>query len=85
MMMTPIKGPDIEKYISKCSVCETPTKVMAMHSQTINVPDCPQNWEFLWAGYSFIMVHTLKHFNQKQFSLETVMSVSLYFLSITLF
>jgi hypothetical protein len=26
MMMTPIKGPDIERYISKCSVCETPTK-----------------------------------------------------------
>ena len=26
VMMTPIKGPDIEKYISKCTVCETPTK-----------------------------------------------------------
>jgi hypothetical protein len=26
MMMTPIKGQDIERYISKCAVCETPTK-----------------------------------------------------------
>ena len=56
MMMTPIKGPDMEKYISKCAVCETPTKVITMHSQTINVPECPENWSFLWAGYSFIMV-----------------------------
>ena len=64
MMMTPIKGPDIEKYVSKCSVCETPTKVMAMHSQTINVPDCPENWEYLWAGYSFIMVSRIFCFFQ---------------------
>jgi collagen type IV alpha len=56
MMMTPIKGPDIEKYISKCAVCETPTKVLALHSQTMNVPDCPENWEYMWEGYSFVMV-----------------------------
>ena len=56
MMMTPIKGPDIEKYISKCAVCETPTRVLALHSQTMNIPDCPENWEYLWEGYSFIMV-----------------------------
>jgi len=57
MMMTPIKGPDIEKYISKCAVCETPTKVVALHSQSMNVPDCPENWVYLWQGYSFLM-HT---------------------------
>lgn len=27
MMMTPIVGQDIRKYISRCSVCETPTQV----------------------------------------------------------
>ena len=58
MMMTPIKGPDIEKYISKCAVCETPTKVLALHSQTMNVPDCPENWDYMWEGYSFVMVIT---------------------------
>merc|ERR1711872_776256 len=57
MMMTPIRGPDIEKYISKCAVCETPTKVLALHSQTMNVPDCPENWDYMWEGYSFVM-HT---------------------------
>lgn len=57
MMMTPIKGPDIEKYISKCSVCETPTKVIAIHSQSMNVPECPENWDYMWEGYSFLM-HT---------------------------
>jgi len=57
MMMTPIKGPDMEKFISKCSVCETPTKTIAMHSQDMNVPDCPGNWDYLWEGYSFLM-HT---------------------------
>ena len=56
MMMTPIKGPDIEKFISKCAVCETPTKTVAMHSQDMNVPECPQNWDYLWEGYSFVMV-----------------------------
>jgi integrin beta 8 len=57
MLMTPIKGPDIEKYISKCAVCETPTRVMALHSQTMDRPDCPQNWQYLWEGWSFVM-HT---------------------------
>ncbi|MPC43199.1 Collagen alpha-1(IV) chain [Portunus trituberculatus] len=57
MMMTPIEGPDIEKYISKCVVCEAPSLVIAVHSQTLDIPDCPQGWDSLWIGYSFIM-HT---------------------------
>ena len=32
MMMTPIQGPQIEKYISKCAVCETPTKVQIIYN-----------------------------------------------------
>jgi hypothetical protein len=35
MMMTPIKGPDIERYISKCSVCETPTKETGFFSEIL--------------------------------------------------
>ena len=26
MTMEPISGPNLEKYISKCSVCESPTR-----------------------------------------------------------
>ena len=45
----------------RCSVCETPTRSLALHSQSMDVPKCPQNWQELWIGYSFIMVsdHTL--------------------------
>ena len=40
----------------RCNVCESPTKVIAMHSQSMDVPECPRNWQELWIGYSFIMV-----------------------------
>lgn len=30
--------------------------VMAVHSQTIQIPQCPQGWSSLWIGYSFVMV-----------------------------
>ncbi len=56
MMMTPIRGAEIEKYVSKCSVCEAPTRLVAVHSQTMDVPNCPDNWVELWIGYSFVMV-----------------------------
>jgi hypothetical protein len=36
-------------------VCETATNVLAVHSQDINVPECPRGWEGLWIGYSFAM------------------------------
>jgi len=57
VMMTPIVGRDIEKYISKCTVCEAPTKAIAIHSQSMDVPKCPSHWTELWIGYSFVM-HT---------------------------
>ena len=37
-------------------VCEVPTNIVAIHSQDMNVPSCPPNWESLWIGYSFVMV-----------------------------
>ena len=40
----------------RCSVCEVQTNVLAVHSQDMNIPDCPQSWEPLWLGYSFAMV-----------------------------
>lgn len=57
MTMENIKGQDLEKYISRCSVCETESKVMAVHSQDDEIPECPNNWDSLWMGYSFVM-HT---------------------------
>lgn len=57
MHMRPIPANEMVKYISRCSVCEAPTRVIAIHSQTSNVPECPAGWEELWIGFSFIM-HT---------------------------
>jgi len=57
MTMENVRGADIEKYISRCVVCETPTDVMAVHSQDEEVPECPEDWSSLWMGHSFLM-HT---------------------------
>uniref|UniRef100_A0A671NTQ9 Collagen IV NC1 domain-containing protein n=1 Tax=Sinocyclocheilus anshuiensis TaxID=1608454 RepID=A0A671NTQ9_9TELE len=57
MNMAPITGERIKPFISRCSVCETPAMVIAIHSQTIQVPSCPDYWDILWIGYSFMM-HT---------------------------
>lgn len=42
----------------RCSVCETTSNVIAIHSQTTLIPNCPRGWESLWTGYSFVMVKT---------------------------
>jgi len=55
--MMPVAEHAIPGFISRCVVCEVPTNVVAIHSQDMNVPSCPPNWESLWIGYSFVM-HT---------------------------
>jgi len=56
--MENIRGADLEKYISRCSVCETDSPLLAVHSQDEQIPDCPANWNSLsWIGWSFVM-HT---------------------------
>lgn len=57
MTMALIPAEEVQKYISRCTVCETTTKVIAMHSQSMVAPSCPGGWELMWQGYSFIM-HT---------------------------
>lgn len=42
--------------LTRCAVCEAPAVVIAVHSQTIQIPHCPQGWDSLWIGYSFMMV-----------------------------
>ena len=54
--MMPVGEGDIIPYISRCVVCDIPANVIAVHSQTIQVPNCPRGWKSLWIGYSFAMV-----------------------------
>ena len=57
MTMEPIRGEDLQKYISRCVVCEAPADLVAVHSQDEFEPRCPANWESVgWTGYSFLMV-----------------------------
>lgn len=56
MMMMPITGLEIKKYVSRCAVCEAPAHVIAVHSQTNDIPSCPYGWHSLWSGFSFMMV-----------------------------
>jgi hypothetical protein len=55
--MMPISGNEISPYISRCIVCDVPSNTIAVHSQTIDIPECPRGWRGLWIGYSFTM-HT---------------------------
>lgn len=57
MSMEAVTGESIKPYISRCSVCEAPAMVIAVHSQTIEIPSCPVNWQVMWIGFSFMM-HT---------------------------
>ncbi|XP_019636449.1 PREDICTED: collagen alpha-4(IV) chain-like isoform X1 [Branchiostoma belcheri] len=59
---SPVQGIDVLRFISRCVVCEVPSTVMAFHSQSSDIPDCPlptrdHRWESLWEGFSFFM-HT---------------------------
>lgn len=53
----PVAGTDLQRYISRCIVCDIENHVIAVHSQTPDIPDCPDGWTGLWTGYSFVM-HT---------------------------
>ncbi|KAI5702207.1 hypothetical protein M8J76_015657, partial [Diaphorina citri] len=55
--MEPIPSADLKKYVSRCSVCESTTRAIAIHSQSVTIPSCPGGWEELWVGFSFLM-HT---------------------------
>lgn len=54
--MMPVAEEEMRKYISRCVVCEVPSNVIAVHSQTVETPNCPSGWDGLWSGYSFLMV-----------------------------
>lgn len=56
LVKTRTRGLPWSVVLSRCSVCETPTRSLAIHSQSMDIPKCPENWQELWIGYSFIMV-----------------------------
>lgn len=49
-------GHAISSHISRCSVCESPTQAIAVHSQDSYIPECPVGWSSYYSGYSFAMV-----------------------------
>lgn len=53
--MMPVGDDDLNKFISRCSVCQAPAPIITVHSQTTDLPNCPQGWKELWSGYSFVM------------------------------
>jgi collagen type IV alpha len=55
-MPTSMSACEVLLLFFRCVVCEVDTNVLAVHSQDMNVPDCPNNWDSLWIGYSFLMV-----------------------------
>lgn len=56
MPMMPVSASAVEPYVSRCAVCETPGPVIATHSQSTEIPNCPAGWQSIWTGYSFLMV-----------------------------
>lgn len=56
LTMMPVQEEEMKKYISRCVVCEVPSNVIAVHSQSVDIPRCPNGWDGLWIGYSFLMV-----------------------------
>ena len=69
--MMPVAEHAIAEFISRCVVCEVETNVIAVHSQDINVPECPEQWDSLWIGYSFAMVRSLLCYCIKRIYLVT--------------
>jgi collagen type IV alpha len=52
--MAPFEPRDLPNHLSRCVVCESPTPVFAIHSQSQRVPACPDGYDLLWTGYSFV-------------------------------
>jgi len=40
--MMPVSEVEITPFISRCTVCDVPANVIAVHSQTFDVPMCPR-------------------------------------------
>lgn len=52
----PTANETILDHVSRCVVCEASSMVIAVHSQSTGIPDCPVSWHALWEGYSYAML-----------------------------
>lgn len=43
-----------EKFVARCSVCEVEAKVLAVHSGSTELPPCPEAWETIWTGFTYL-------------------------------
>ena len=43
-----------KKVVARCSVCETERSLLTVHSGSTQLPQCPQGWESVWTGFSYI-------------------------------
>ena len=66
MPMMPVQRDGIRPYISRCAVCEAPANVMSFHSLSMTPPPCPNGWNILWQGYSFVMVRSYLRVHQRR-------------------
>lgn len=70
--------------VPRCVVCEAPAMVIAVHSQTIQIPSCPPGWDSLWIGYSFMMVRTASYSRNGEYPLMSSISCSRTLLKTTM-
>lgn len=52
-----------KNLVSRCVACDVPSAVVAVHSQSTEVPKCPDGWDDLWFGYSYLVSGAYKILN----------------------
>lgn len=77
LLTMPMAAADMQEFISRCTVCESRSNVIAVHSYTKSARDieCPNGWERMWEGYSFLMVSPFKTSGLTQKMREGVLEV----------
>ncbi|VEL16627.1 unnamed protein product [Protopolystoma xenopodis] len=56
--MMPLDVSKVKHRIARCAICESPSQPFAFHAQANQLEEaqCPQGWNELWHGFSFVMV-----------------------------
>lgn len=66
-MTEPLPVERIQRYISRCVVCESRTNLVAFHSQRPYLEEsCPPGWEHAWNGFSMPMVRLVDRSSDDQ-------------------
>lgn len=43
-----------KKMVARCSVCEMERSLLTLHSGSTQLPQCPEGWESMWTGFTYI-------------------------------